>query len=52
MLIIIELIIEDMKRLVKESSDYTIDNEAIKCFELVNDQKVGYCEIRSKSRIL
>ena len=31
--------------LVKESSDYTINNEAIKCFELVNDKKAEYCSI-------
>ena len=29
----------------KESSDYTIDYEEIKCFELVNDEKVEYCTI-------
>ena len=37
--------------LVKESSDYTIDNEAIKCFELVNDQKVEYCEIIEDQKV-
>ena len=30
--------------LVKESSDYTIDYEEIKCSELIDDQKVEYCE--------
>ena len=28
-----------------ESSDYTIYYEEIKCFELVNDEKVEYCTI-------
>ena len=37
--------------LVKESSDYTIDNEAIKCFGLVNDQKVEYCEIIEDQKV-
>ena len=29
----------------KESSDYTIDYEEIKCFELVKDEKAEYCEL-------
>ena len=29
----------------KESNDYTIDYEEIKCFELVNDKKVKSCEL-------
>ena len=37
--------------LVKESSDYTIDNEVIKCFELVNDEKVEYCSIIEDQKV-
>ena len=37
--------------LVKESSDYTIDNEANKFFELVNDHKVEYCEIIQDQKV-
>ena len=37
--------------LVKESSDYTINNEAIKCFELVNDKKAEYCSIIEDQKV-
>ena len=37
--------------LVKESSDYTIDNEAIKCFELVNDQIIESCKIMEDQKV-
>ena len=37
--------------LVKKSSDYTIDNEAIKCFELVNDQIIESCEIIKDQKV-
>ena len=37
--------------LVKENSDYTIDNEAIKCFELVNDQIIESCEIIEDQKV-
>ena len=37
--------------LVKESSDYTIDNEAIKCFELVNDQIIESCEVIEHQKV-
>ena len=36
---------------VKERSDYTIDNEAVKCFELVNDQIIQSCEITEDQKI-
>ena len=34
-----------------ESSDYTIDYEEIKCFELVNDEKVEYCTIIEDQKV-
>ena len=37
--------------LAKEKSDYTIDNEAIKFFELVNDQKVESCELIEDQKV-
>ena len=37
--------------LVKESSDYTIDNEAVRCFELVNDQIIESCEIIEDQKV-
>ena len=37
--------------LVKESSDYTIDYEPMKCFESVNDQKVEFCEIIEDQKV-
>ena len=36
---------------VKESSDHSIDNEAIKCFELVNDQIIESCEIIEDQKV-
>ena len=35
----------------KESKDYTIDYEEIKCFELVNDEKVEYCTITEDQKV-
>ena len=35
----------------KESRDYTIDYEEIKCFELVNDEKVEYCTIIAVQKV-
>ena len=35
----------------KESSDYTIDYEDIKCFELVNDEKVEYYTITEDQKV-
>ena len=37
--------------LVKESNDYTIDNETIKCFELVNDEKAEYFPIIEDQKV-
>ena len=37
--------------LVKESSDYTIDNEEIKCFTLVNYQIIESCEIIEDQKV-
>ena len=37
--------------LVKESSDYTIDNEPMKFFELVNDQIIESCEIFEDQKV-
>ena len=37
--------------LVKESSDYTIDYEEIKCFELVNDEKAEFYEIIEDQKV-
>ena len=37
--------------LVKESSVYTIDYEPIKCFELVNDEKVETCELIEEQKV-
>ena len=37
--------------LVKESSDYTIVNEAIKCFELVKNQIIESCEIIEDQKV-
>ena len=37
--------------LVKESSDYTIDHEEIRCFELIDDQKAEYCEIIEDQKV-
>ena len=37
--------------LVKESSDYTIDYEEIKCSELVNDEKAEYCELIEAQKV-
>ena len=35
----------------KESSNYTIDYEEIKCFELVNDEKAEYCELIEDQKV-
>ena len=35
----------------KESSDYTIDYEEIKCFELVNDKKAESCELIEDQKV-
>ena len=37
--------------LVTENSDYTIDNEAVNCFELVNDQIIESCEIIEDQKV-
>ena len=43
--------IKSKRFLVTESGDYTIDNEAIKCFELVNDQIIESCEIIEDQKV-
>ena len=37
--------------LVKESSDYSINYEPNKCFELVNDQNSEFCEIIKEQKV-
>ena len=46
-----KMIILNLKHFSKESSDYTIDNEAIKCFGLVNDQIIESCEIIEDQKV-
>ena len=47
-----KLIILNFKTfLVEESSDSTIDNEAIMCFELVNNQIIESCEIIEDQKV-